>query len=64
MHIEDASLLHIQNVINQFTSISDEQMKTFGLMLSKASYKKNEYFVKAGNTSSHAMFVLNGLFRV
>jgi CRP-like cAMP-binding protein len=64
MHIENASLLHIQNVINQFTTITDDQMKTIGSMLSSASYKKHEYFIKAGDLNSHAMFILSGLFRV
>jgi CRP-like cAMP-binding protein len=64
MPIEDASLLQLQKVINHFTSISDDQMKVLGSTLSKASYKKNEYFVKAGDTQNHAAFILHGLVRV
>jgi len=54
----------IMNKLNQITPIPDEEMKKFLLLCKKALYKKDEYFVKAGDKQIHVGYVLNGLFRI
>jgi CRP-like cAMP-binding protein len=56
--------LHIKNKINQVCVIPDEQLKEIIPLISKASYKKNEYYTKVGDVQPYLGFVISGLFRL
>lgn len=64
MPINEKELSHITNILNQFTAIPDDQISAFQVLLSRAKYKKDEFFVKAGDHPCHVGYVLDGLFRL
>lgn len=64
MPIKEKALLDIQNLLNQLTIIPDEQISAFQALLSEASYKKHEYFAKAGDYQFNIGYVLDGMFRL
>lgn len=64
MPIDDKAFLSLTGMLNQLTVIPDDQIRAFRTLLSKATYKKNEYFTKAGDNQTHIGYVLDGLFRL
>lgn len=64
MKINERDFLSIRNMLSRFAYVPDDQMKAFQALLSKASYRKHEYFTKAGDAQCHIGYVLDGLFRL
>ena len=62
--IEENLLYTLKTTLNQLSPIPDEQFNIFVPLISKAFYKKHEYFVKAGDWQTHVGFVTDGLFRL
>lgn len=64
MPISEKASLDIRNMLNQFAVIPNDQVSAFQALLSSATYKKYEYFAKAGDHQWHIGYVLDGLFRL
>jgi len=54
----------MKNKINQIASVPDEQINAILPLVSRALYKKEEYFSKAGDCPTHIGYIVNGLFRL
>ena len=62
--IDEKQFSDLKNTINQIAFVPDEQMNTILPFISKASYRKGEYFTKAGDYQTHIGYVACGLFRL
>ncbi len=64
MAIDEKAFSSLTSILNQFTVMPDNQISALRTLVSKASYKKHEYFTKVGDEQTHIGFVLDGLFRL
>ena len=62
--IDDKTFAILKTIISQIAPVPDEQMEAFLPLISKAIYKKNEYFARYGERQRHIGVVVSGLFRL
>ena len=61
--MEEETIQNFKKTVSQFTEIADEQMFSFFKLLTKITYKKDEYFATPANPSPYLSFIAKGLFR-
>ena len=64
MLTDEKAFSDLKNTINQIAPVPDEQMNALLPLISKAIYKKHEFFTKAGDSQLYIGYVVSGLFRL
>ena len=54
----------LKDTINQIAFVPDEQLNALLPLTSKISYRKDEYFTKAGDNQLYIGYIIDGIFRL